>query len=155
MAGNPLVKFFRLSASERGLFTRTVLILAAARLATWVLPFNTARRLVVTRPRREGAASFTNEQIHWAITNAQRLVPQATCLPQALTAESLLHRAGRAAVLRVGVKKPASGKFIAHAWVVSEGRIVVGALPPHEMVEFTPLPPLPGIWPDPGSKRTM
>lgn len=150
MAGSPLGKFFRLSASERGLFMRTVLILAAARLAIWVLPFNTARRLVVTRPRRAGTASCTNDQIHWAITNAQRFVPQATCLPQALTAESLLHRAGRRAVLRIGVKKPASGKFIAHAWVVSEGRIVVGALPRAEMDEFTPLPPLPSIWPDSG-----
>ena len=151
MTGSLVGKFFRLSSLERGLFVRAVLTLAAARITTWVLPFNVARRLVVARPRSATADAFTPEQIGWAITNAQRLVPQATCLPQALTAESLLHRTGRPAILRIGVKKPPTGKFIAHAWVVSEGRIVVGALPPHEMAEFTPLPPLPSIWPDSGA----
>ena len=151
MTGSLVGKFIRLSSAERGLFVRAALTLAAARLTTWLLPFNWARRLVVVRPRSAVSDAFTHEQIGWAIAQAQRLVPLATCLPQALTAESLLHRNGRPAVLRLGVKKPAPGKFIAHAWVVSAGRIVVGALPRNEMDEFTPLPPLPSIWPETGS----
>ena len=154
LPGSVVGKFFRLPAAERALFVRAVLTLAAARVTTWALPFNLARRLVVARPRGAVADSFTHEQIGWAIAHAQRLVPLATCLPQALTAESLLHRNGRPAVLRLGVKRPASGKFIAHAWVVSAGRIVVGALPRAEMDEFTPLPPLPSIWPGISSTDT-
>ena len=151
MPGSLVGKFFRLPSSERGLLARAFLILAAARITTWVLPFNVARRLVVARPRNAAADAFTREQVGWAISNARRLVPHATCLPQALTAESLLHRNGLPAELRLGVKKPAQGKFIAHAWVVSAGRIVVGALPRNEMDELTPLPPLPSIWPESGS----
>ena len=61
------------------------------------------------------------------MSKAQRVVPQATCLPQALAAEA--YYAERApAELQIGVKKTPSGKLAAHAWVVSDGRIVVGDL---------------------------
>ena len=73
MTGSLVGKFLRLSSTERGLFVRAVLTLAAARVTTWALPFNLARRLVVARPRGAVADSFTHEQIGWAIAQAQRL----------------------------------------------------------------------------------
>jgi hypothetical protein len=47
------------------------------------------------------------------------------CLPQALVAELLLLAAGHDAELKFGVRAP-QPHFEAHAWVVSDGRIVVG-----------------------------
>ena len=73
---------------------------------------------------------------------ARRVVPRASCLPQALAAEALLMRGGRRVELRIGVVKTERGRLVAHAWVESGGRVVVGEL--HEgLSRYTPLPPLP------------
>src|SRR5262245_22144954 len=103
-------------------------MLGAARLATWFLPFRVGRRLLVGK-RREDRPRLKGDQITWAMYHAQRIIPSATCLPQAIAAEALLTRGGLPADLRIGVKKTSDGKLAAHAWVESDGRIVVGDLP--------------------------
>ena len=139
-------KFVRLRTPDRAVLTRTVLTLAAARLATGVLPFAVGRRLLVGE-QRSSTPTVTRDQVRWAMSRAQRVVPGATCLPQALAAEALLKRGGLPADLRIGVMKDASGKLLAHAWVESEGRIVVGDLPGGVDV-YTRLPTLPSVWPE-------
>jgi hypothetical protein len=122
---------------------RSALLLGATRLALWVLPFSLARRLFARAPRPPTATRATEDRIAWAISVAHRFVPQATCLPQALAAEALLTREGHPAELRFGVLKTDQGRFVAHAWVESAGRIVVGEL--HEGLDrLTPMPTLPG-----------
>jgi hypothetical protein len=139
-----LRKFVRLPAHDRTLLVRTVFTLAAARLATWFLPFALSRRLLA---RAQGApANITGDRIRWAMTHAQRVVPRATCLPQALAAEALLTSSGLPAQLQIGVAKTASGGLYAHAWVESDGRIVVGDLPGGLDV-YTRLPTIPREWP--------
>lgn len=140
-----LGKFLRLRAHDRGILMRTVLTLGAARLATWFLPFPVGRRLLVGK-RRAVSPTLTGDRVRWAISRARRVVPKATCLPQALAAEALLTRGGLPAELLIGVKKTPSGKLAAHAWVVSDGRIVVGDLG-RELASYTPLPTLPSAWP--------
>src|SRR5262245_50506736 len=144
-----LRRFLRLPAGDRALLIRTTLLLVVARVALWVLPFVVARRLLTparaTRspadPRRSTWPS--TERIAWAIAHAHRVVPRANCLPQALAAEALLTRAGHPVDLRIGVVKTKQGGLEAHAWVESEGRLVVGDLT-QGLDSFTPLPPLPG-----------
>lgn len=138
-------KFVRLPARDRAVLARTVLVLGAACLATWILPFDVGRRLLVGK-RRSRSPTVTRDQVRWAMSKAQRVVPLATCLPQALAAEALLTRGGLPAELQIGVKKTPSGKLAAHAWVVSDGRIVVGDLG-GELATYTPLPTLPSAWP--------
>ena len=137
-------KFVRLPSRDRAVLTRTVLTLAAARLATWVLPFDVGRRLLVGK-QRAGVATVTRDQVRWAMAQASRVVPGATCLPQALAAESVLNRGGVAADMHIGIMKTPAGRFLAHAWVESDGRIVVGDLP--ELAAYTRLPNLPKVWP--------
>ena len=148
MALELLRKFIHLPAGDRAVLTRTVLTLGAARLATWLLPFPTGRRLLVGR-RHATSSSLTPDQVRWAMAHARRVVPRATCLPQALAAESLLTRAGLPADLQIGVMKTAAGKLMAHAWVESDGRIVVGDLG-RELAAYTRLPTLPRVWPGSG-----
>jgi hypothetical protein len=138
-------KFARLPAKDRAVLTRTVLTLGAARLATWLLPYGVGRRLLIGK-RRSPSPTLTRDQVRWAMDKAQRVVPRATCLPQALAAEALLTRSGLAAELQIGVKKTPDGKLAAHAWVLSEGRIVVGDLGT-DLATYTPLPTLPSVWP--------
>lgn len=124
---------------------RTVLTLGAARLLLWVTPFTRVRRLLNPRPGRVPTPWLTIELVRWAIKRAERIIPDATCLPQAITAEALLARAGIPCLLRVGVLKDARGTLRAHAWAESGRIIVVGNL--HEqMRDYTRLPPLPPVW---------
>ena len=139
----PLDRFLRLPAADRSLLVRSVLLLGATRLALWLLPLRFVRRLLARTARPTPAARATQERIAWAISVARRVVPQATCLPQALAAEALLTRCGYPVELRIGVIKTDRGRLVAHAWVESGGRIVVGEL--HEgLSRYTALPPLPG-----------
>ena len=147
MALELLRKFVRLPARDRAVLTRTIFTLGAARLATWVLPFGVGRRLLVGK-RRSATPSVTRDQVRWAIANARRVVPRATCLPQAIAAEALLTRGGLTADLQIGVMKTPEGKLLAHAWVESDGRIVVGELP-GGLGAYTRLPTLPRDWPEP------
>jgi hypothetical protein len=57
---------------------------------------------------------------------AARIVPGATCLTQAFAAQLLLARAGYRSQMRIGVAKDEQGQFIAHAWLISNDRVVVG-----------------------------
>ncbi len=147
MANSRLAKFLRLPGAERWLLVRALGILAVARIAVWILPFAAVRKLLTPRRRGAPSAVITTERVQWAVDLAQRVIPDATCLPQAVTAESLLTRAGHPVQLRIGVMKTPAGKFLAHAWAESEGRIVVGDLPTG-LGDFTHLPPLPAAWPD-------
>jgi Transglutaminase-like superfamily len=144
MAGSPLHKFLRLPHADRSLLVHSVILVGAARLALWALPFNTVRRLFARRARQSPSPYPTTERIGWAISVAKRFIPKGNCLPQALAAESLLTRGGFPVELRIGVAKKDDGRLEAHAWVESDGRLVVGDLT-QGLDSFTPLPPLPGV----------
>ncbi len=147
MARSALGKFFGLPAWERRLLLRAIATLGVARLTLKLLPFARVRRLLTPRPGGSAQPNITPLAVRWAITHAQRIIPDATCLPQAVTAEALLARGGHPAVLRIGVTKRAAKGFVAHAWVESGNRIIVGDLP-EGLGEFAHLPPLPGAWED-------
>lgn len=135
----------RLSAADCRLLADSVWLLARARLLLWVLPFQRARR-IATSTRRPVRQSETRDRIRWAISVGRRFVPAASCLPQALAAEALLMRNGFPVTLRIGVLKATRNRLSAHAWVESEGRLIVGDIT-QGLSSFTPLPPLPPVAP--------
>jgi len=140
----PIRKLCRLSAADRALLGRATLWLGATRIALWLLPLRLVRRLSAwaarpTPPPRRAPAS--PERIVWALSVARRVVPHATCLSQALAAHVLLAQHGHRAELRIGVSKSAAGRLLAHAWIESEGQILIGAL--RDLSRYAPLPPLP------------
>ncbi len=77
-------------------------------------------------PTATSAPAYTSTQIAWAIAIASRFCPRGgNCLTQAIAAAALLRKSGLPAAIRLGV---ATGtEFAAHAWVESDGQIVVGA----------------------------
>ena len=62
----------------------------------------------------------------WSVKQAARIVPFATCLPQALTLQYLLARTGHASVVRIGVRVDEADKVDAHAWVVYDDKVLLG-----------------------------
>lgn len=145
-----LGRFVRLSSADRRLLVTAALLLAAIRLGLTLLPYRKLSRLVDrlarVSPRRHLAPPASPERIAWAVTWASRSAPGATCLTQALAAKLLLERRGYPARVRVGIRTD-SARPLAHAWVESEGRIVLGGT---DLTRYTPLSALDSLAPGGG-----
>jgi hypothetical protein len=77
-------------------------------------------------------------RIAWAVEVASLYVPKTTCLVKAFAAHELLAREGLPVDLRIGVTKSGGTRFQAHAWVETQGKVVIGGDP----TAYTPLPAL-------------
>ena len=133
-------KFRSLPRAQRRLLMRSVLLTAGVSAGLRLLPFSTLQRwLQPSAANPPPAAAPSAEDIVWAVTIAGRYVPGATCLVQALLAERLLKLAGHPALLRIGVcEQPPD--FRAHAWVESNGKVLLGET--ETFSQFTSLPAL-------------
>ena len=136
-----LHKFFRLSATELWLLVKATLLLEAIKLGMQLLPFRALRRLldrVADIPAGWQHTTYPSvDKIAWIVETASRRTPGAkSCLTQALAAQVLLTRGGYPSQLHIGVAKGERGQFKAHAWVESEGKVVIGG---SEIGGFTPL----------------
>jgi hypothetical protein len=119
-----LKRIITLTPAERYLLIRVALVVGVARVAIWILPFASARRLVERiSPRVDSVPVKT---LMWAVTATSRFVPAASCLVQAAAAQALLTRAGYKSRMEIGVRRDDPGGVQAHAWVVCEDQIVIG-----------------------------
>lgn len=139
-----LGKFLGLSTTERLHLVEAALLLAVIRPGLRLLPFQTLRRLL----ERVGRMSASSREVHYSsaesvrrvVTTASRYLPASgACLTRALAVQTMLARRGRPALLRIGVARDEQGRLQAHAWVASEGKVVIGG---SEIDGYTPLPAL-------------
>lgn len=137
-----LRKFLLLTKRDRSLIVSALFLVGAIRLGLWLLPFQTLHRLLQkttqTNTELQEVNQATVDRVAWAVVVASRYVPGARCLAQALATQVLLHRRGCPTNLRIGVARGKEGQLRAHAWVESQGRIVIGNL--ENMSIYTPLP---------------
>jgi hypothetical protein len=125
-------KFLDLSTSDQNLVIAALLLVGAIVVGLRLLSFQTLQRLLAgmargsERSRRNDRPS--PERIAWAVTVASRYVPGAACLARASAARALCLRHGYPAQLHIGVTKGERGNLEAHAWVESEGKIIIGGL---------------------------
>jgi Transglutaminase-like superfamily len=137
-----LRKFLRLPNSERRLLIEAALLLEAIKLGMRLLPFRTLRGIlarVANVPARllRPADFIPSDRVAWAVEAASRHTPRVkSCLAQALATQVLLTRRGYPSLLHIGVTKGERGQLRAHAWVESEGRILIGG---SGLERFTPL----------------
>ena len=136
-------RLLNLPEGDRGLLVRAAMLLAVTGVGLHVLPFRSLQRLllrsgsfsgrlrsVVAAPSDQGAS--LTDRVAWAVSVASVYVPGArSCLPQALATQSLLERRGVPARLRLGLAKSDNGTIEGHAWVESEGRVVIGGTDVH------------------------
>ena len=136
-----LRRFLRLSAAERWLLVRAVVLLQVISVGMRLLPFRTLRRLLLLAQKARVSSRRVDrlpvERIAGAVEAADRHMPgEKTCLTQALAAQTLLVRQGYPALLHIGAAKGEEGQLRAHAWVESEGRVVIGG---HDLGRYAPL----------------
>ncbi len=136
-----LIKLLQLTTKERQLLINTYFLLGAIRLGLWLLRFKTLRQWLAKLERTsfpEQEAAELNSVI-WAVNLASRYqLGGVKCLARALTTQVLLSRRGYPAELRIGVVKKENNQLLAHAWVESNGEIVMGAI--RNLAEFKPFP---------------
>ncbi len=121
-----------MSSSERRLFLVGGVVVACVRILLWLIQLTRLMWLIERTALRSARAApvrlpeDTNVTLAWGVTTAAGYVPRATCLTQALAAQWLFAWFGHPTELRIGVAK-GNGKLLrAHAWLESEGRVVVG-----------------------------
>lgn len=92
------------------------------RVALRLVPFRVVQRIRFVRSRH---AVRPEEIVRACERVARRIAPRATCLVRVLTAAILFGRYGHPAAVRLGVART-EGDLAAHAWLESEGRVVLG-----------------------------
>jgi hypothetical protein len=86
------------------------------------------RRAARWRPFARFVVRGSNQRIAWAIeATGRRLGQRSTCLIRALVAELVMNAQEGPMTLTIGVRRTAAGAFHAHAWLVQEDLILVGA----------------------------
>ena len=138
-----LGRFAALPAADKWLVFKAWALVWAVRIALWVLPFKVLRRILrkISRhpPRRIQSTPHPVERVAWAIMTASRYVPGARhCLTRALAVETLLSRRGYRTQLHVGVARDDDKGIIAHAWVDTGGKVIMGG---EELEKYTELKP--------------
>ncbi len=118
----------RLFWRERRLLMGVAVLLVALRIALAWLPYARVYRLFTPGPRSGSRPSDAYcRRVAWAATVAgRRLLGSRPCLPQALAVRWMLLRHGEPTDLRIGVKKAADGALQAHAWLLRQGRVLIG-----------------------------
>ena len=122
-----LARLLRLSLSDQRLLISAAVALVSAKLCVRVLRLPLARS-VVSRIQRLGigASDARSERIVWAIEAASRAIPRMNnCLVRAVAGEAMFLRARHPCQIKLGAAKNGR-EFAAHAWLESEGAVVLG-----------------------------
>ena len=98
----------------------------AARAGLTLFSYGWIARVVARIPVRRGQAGTTPERCARAIGRASQLGPGCGCLPQAVATQCLLRREGLTSHIVFGVAHNQNRSLEAHAWLWSDGRILVG-----------------------------
>ena len=124
-------RFLSLTSAERRRLVRAFFAVAGVRLGLSIVQFprfQAVHEWVKAAPRAKRGKVPTTGQLAHDVRVVSHYVPRATCLTQALAGQLLLERHGYPTVVHVGVTKE-EGKaatFQAHAWLESDGKVVIG-----------------------------
>jgi len=125
------------------LLIRAFFMVMTLRLLLWFVPLVSLQKLLLAiRPRAHHGTPgrVLPARIAWAVTTAGCFIPKSTCLVKAMAVQALLAGEGIASVLHIGVMKGNGASLDAHAWVESEGRVVIGGsedLPYKKIASFS------------------
>lgn len=142
-----LAGLLRSAWPRRGLVTEACLNLLAVEARLRLLPLKNqgmgdmARAADPARAEALAEASEAERQaardVGWAVTRAAAYFPfPLRCLAQALAARAMLRRRGVGSLIHVGVARPDSAAFEAHAWLEAAGVEVTGYPVPPQLREI-------------------
>ena len=128
-----VLKFLRLPLAEKVLYAEALPVVALTGIVLRIVPFRFLRSSLVKRLSADPVSAPANlEEIQKIVRSVDffsRFHPFASCLTRSLSALLLIRFNGEHAILKIGVAKDETETFKAHAWLESNGRIVIGQVP--------------------------
>ncbi len=115
-----IAAFFALAGRDRVLLIEAVVSLLVVGLALRFAGLARLRAWTGTPGDRKAPL----DRLVWAVDAASRVLPGVTCLSSALALQRMLSLRGYGSELHIGVAH--KEKFAAHAWLVREGRVLIG-----------------------------
>jgi hypothetical protein len=142
----PFLKWYRLSFRDRILLFKTFFVLVSIRLGLFLIPLKNFRRFIrwtaTISPVKRDQRNQDLRKAIWAIESVGKyILGDGPCLTQALAAQQLFIRHNRQSELCIGVAKDNRGKLVAHAWVESDGVVIIGGTD-DSVKQYTKLPSL-------------
>lgn len=122
---------------DKWLLLSSFIILWFVRLSLSLIGYNRMIHRVSFQPHLLVPSDALALRVAISIRSASALVPNPTCLVQALAAKILLGLRGYASQIKVGVRRDGD-TFGAHAWLISDGKIVLGG-DTENVASFQPL----------------
>lgn len=132
-----LARYARLVRRHSVLLLKTAVTLAVIRLTLSTRGYRPVLRhigSVVPHPDRR----IPLELLSWAVEWVAPFVPRASCMTQALALRYLAAREGQHCTIRIGVKQETGKPFEAHAWVIADGKTIIGGTD-ENIATFTPI----------------
>lgn len=129
-----LLKFRKLNSSGKRLFVQAYFSMMLIRLGLLLLPFSKLQGLIKEISQRKMLFPTTRPITAWqvalAVHRSSKYSPgEVKCLARALTTAFLMSRYGLSYKMNIGVARGEQNNFEAHAWVESDGQVIVGNLP--------------------------
>lgn len=127
------------------LTAEVIFLLGLVRIGLVTLPFNFLRQILACYARRPmlfghptDDSSFP-DRLTWTVeTVGPPFWRNNSCLAKALVAQTLLDRHGWPTSLHIGVLKDRDGRLRAHAWLETEGVVLIGG-PSSALAGFVPI----------------
>ena len=131
-----------MARGDRVLLLQALFALFCVRLALSFWSLGRLRRWA----GQQGSGCQPQERLVWAVRRAACRLPRATCLHQAFALQRMLARNGHRSEVHVGVTRR-DGSFAAHAWTVSDGRVLMDS---DDHRAYTPL----AAWSPDGERKS-
>lgn len=128
-----VLKFLKLPFPEKVLYAEALPVVVVTGFLVRAVPFRFLRKSLVKRLSVETKPGPTDlEEIQKIVRSVDffsRFHPFASCLTRSLSALLLIRFNGEHAILKIGVAKDEHKTFKAHAWLESNGQIIMGQVP--------------------------
>ena len=140
---NLIVKFLQLEEKKKILIIKATLLLLVVRLWLYFFSFKSIYNFI--RKERKNNDLNTNNTISkteviWSVEATSNHLPFiSTCLIKALAAYILLSNYNHQSNIKIGITKPKNNILDAHAWIESNGEIIMGKnykLPEYKELEI-------------------
>lgn len=133
--------FMSHSRQQRGLIAEAMLLTWLARLAVRLIPFSWIVRWIEHKASSHQSAKIPEPALIYSLRRAVKTASRnalwkSVCMQQSLAMYSMLSRRGYGSTLRMGAKINPEGKIEAHAWLESNGQVILGE---DGMAGMTPL----------------
>ena len=139
-----LRKLLQLQPQDLKLLLIVLMLLNGIRLGLCLLPLQTLyQQLTKAAPllKARKVRQIKIARLKWAVEAVSRRLPSPPkCLARALTMQVLLRWQGYPNQIQIGVAKNQKGELEAHAWVESDGKVVIGQV--NNLSQYIPLPAL-------------